>query len=126
MELTITVKHLRCFVNNLMLPISLEFFIVFKDKVLWNFLRNKKGELHSPRSPKAHLAFVLFVSNFLQTDAKGQSAVDHHWHPVTSSSYVMVKWRDPLTNTGNGPGPVLEWLRGCVCVCVCVFFTKGR
>jgi hypothetical protein len=40
--------------------------------------------------------------------------VDHHWHPVTSSSYAMVKWRDPLTNTGSGPNPVLIWGQGSV------------
>ena len=58
----------------------------------------------------------MFVLNFLQTDVKGQSAVDRHWHPVTSSSYAMVKWQDPLTNTWNGPDPVLIWGRGSVCV----------
>jgi hypothetical protein len=52
----------------------------------------------------------------LQTDVKGQSAADCHRHPVTSSSYAMVKWRDPLTNTWNGPDPVLIWGRGSVCV----------
>jgi hypothetical protein len=52
----------------------------------------------------------------LQTDAKGQSEVCHPQHPVTSSSYGMFKWRDPLTNTWNGPDPVLIWGRGSVCV----------
>lgn len=28
----------------------------------------------------------------------------------------MVKWRDPLTNTWNGPDYVLIWGRGSVCV----------
>jgi hypothetical protein len=36
--------------------------------------------------------FVLFVLNCLQTDAKGQSAVEQHWHLSTSSSYAVVKW----------------------------------
>ena len=58
----------------------------------------------------------MFVLNFLQTDVKGQSAADRHWHPVTSSSYAMVKWWDPLTNMWNGPDPVLIWGRGSVCV----------
>jgi hypothetical protein len=80
------------------------------------FKTKKKGELYPPRSPKVHLAFVLFVLNILQTEAKGQSAVDHHWHPVTSRSYAMVKWRDPLTDTWNVPDPVLIWERGSVCV----------
>ena len=79
-------------------------------------LKTKQGQLYPPRSPKAHLAFALFVLNFLQTDVKGQSAVDRHWHPVTSSSYAMVKWRDPLTNEWKGPDPVLIWGRGSVCV----------
>ena len=48
----------------------------------------------------------------MQTDVKGQSAADHHWHPVTSSSYAIVKWRDPLTNDWKGPDPVLIWGRG--------------
>jgi transposase InsO family protein len=54
-------------------------------------LKMKQGQLYPTRSPKAHLAFVLFGLNFLQTDVKGQSAADRHWHPVTSSSYAMVK-----------------------------------
>jgi hypothetical protein len=37
LELAITVMHLRCFINNLMLPMLLGFFIILKDKVLWNF-----------------------------------------------------------------------------------------
>jgi hypothetical protein len=55
--------------------------------------QNKSGAIISPppRSPKAHLAFVLLVLNFLQTVVKGQSALDRHWHPVASSSYAMVK-----------------------------------
>jgi hypothetical protein len=60
--------------------------------------KKKQGHLYPPRSPKSHLAFTLFVLNFLQIDVKGQSAVDHHWHPFTSSSYTMVKWQDPFTN----------------------------
>ena len=36
-ELAITVKHLRWFVDNLILPMLLGFFIILKDKVLWNF-----------------------------------------------------------------------------------------
>ena len=66
----------------------------------------KQGQLYPPKSPKAHLTFVLFVLNFLQTDVKGQYAADCHWHPVTSTSYAMVKWQDP----------VLIWGRGSVCV----------
>jgi hypothetical protein len=54
-------------------------------------LKTKQGQLYPLKSPKAHLAFVLFVLNFLQTDVKGQSAADRHWHPVTFSSYAMVK-----------------------------------
>jgi transposase InsO family protein len=57
---------------------------------IW-LLKTKQGQLYPPNSPKAHLDFVLFVLNFLQTDVKGQSATDRHWHPVTSSSYAMVK-----------------------------------
>ena len=37
-------------------------------------------------------------------------------HPVTSSSYAMVKWQEPLTNVWNDPDPVLIWGRGSVCV----------
>lgn len=51
----------------------------------------KQWQLYPPRSPKAHLAFTLFDLNFLQTDIKGQSAADHHWHPVTSNSYALIK-----------------------------------
>jgi hypothetical protein len=79
-------------------------------------LKTKQGQLYPPRSPKAHLAFALFALNFLQTDVKGQSAVDRHWHPVTSSSYAMVKCWDPFTNEWKGPDPVLIWGRSSVCV----------
>ena len=78
--------------------------------------KTKKGKLYPPRSPKAGLAFVLFVLNFLQADAKVRSAAEHHWHPVTSNSYAVVKWQDPLTNTWNGPDPVLIWGRGSICI----------
>ena len=81
----------------------------------WLF-KTKEGQLYPPRSPKAHLAFTLFVLNFLHTDIKGQSAADRHWHPVTSNSYALVKWKDPLTNEWKGPDPVLIWGRGSVCV----------
>ena len=57
----------------------------------WLF-KTKKGKLYPSKSPKAHLAFVLFVLNFLQTDAKGKSTTDCHWHPATSNSYAIVKW----------------------------------
>jgi hypothetical protein len=56
----------------------------------WLF-KTKQGRLCPPKSPKAHLAFALFVLNFLQTNIKGQSAADRHWHPITSNSYAMVK-----------------------------------
>jgi hypothetical protein len=72
----------------------------------WLF-KTKEGQLYPPRSPKAHLAFTLFVLNILQTDIKGQSTVDRHWHPVTSNSYTLIKWKDPLTNKYKGPDPVL-------------------
>jgi hypothetical protein len=78
-------------------------------------LKTKQGQLYPSRSPKAHLAFVLFLLNFLQTDVKGQSPADRHWHPVTSSSYAMVKWWDILTNEWNGPDPILICGRGSVC-----------
>jgi hypothetical protein len=86
-------------------------------RILQNWLlKTKQRQLYPPRSPKAHLAFALFVLNFLQTYFKGQSAVDLHWHPVTSSSYAMVTWQDPFTNEWKGPDPVLIWERGLVCV----------
>ena len=76
-------------------------------------LKTKQGQLYPPRSPKAHLAFALFVLIFLQTDVKGQSAVDRHWHLVTSSLYAMVymPWQDPLSNEWKVPDPVLIWER---------------
>lgn len=39
-------------------------------------LKTKGGNLYPPRSPKAHLGFVLLVLNFLQTDVKGHSTAD--------------------------------------------------
>jgi hypothetical protein len=77
--------------------------------------KNKTG-LYPQRSPKAYLAFALFVLKFLQTDVKGQSSADCHWHPVTPSSYAMVKWRDPLTNEWKDSDLVLIWERDLVCV----------
>ena len=52
----------------------------------------------------------------MQTDIKGQSAADRCWHPVTSNSYALIKWKDPLTDEWKGPDPVLIWGRGSVCV----------
>ena len=76
---------------------------------------NKTGAVISPKVTKG-TSCLSFILNFLQTDVKGQSAADRHWHPVTSSSYAMVKWQDPLTNEWKGPDPVLTWGRGSVCV----------
>jgi hypothetical protein len=78
--------------------------------------KNKIRAVISPKSPKAHLLLLYLFLIFLQTDLKGQSALDRHWHPVTSSSYAMVKWQDPLTNEWKGPDPVLICGRGWVCV----------
>jgi hypothetical protein len=78
-------------------------------------LKTKQGQLYPPRSPKANLAFALFVLIFFQTDVKGQSAVDRLWNPVTSPS-ALVKWRDPLTNEWKDPDPVLIWGMSSVCV----------
>jgi hypothetical protein len=72
-------------------------------------LKTKQGQLYLTRSPKAHLTFVLFVLNFLQTDVKGLSAADQ-------IATGMVKWRDPLTNEWKCPDPVLIWGRDSVCV----------
>jgi hypothetical protein len=36
MEWAITVKHLRCFVDSVIVPILLGFLILLKDKELWN------------------------------------------------------------------------------------------
>ena len=65
----------------------------FSEKLAFKNLKKKggAGNYTPTRLPKAHLAFVLFVLNFLQTDIKGQSAVDHHWHPVTTNSYALIK-----------------------------------
>ena len=119
----ILVKILLHFVKNLASNTKLEFkpmgqgIVECAHRTLKNWLfKTKQGQLYPPKSPKAHLAFALFVLNFLQTDCKGQSAVDRHWHPVTSNFYAMVKWRDPLTNDWKGPDPVLIWARGSVCV----------
>jgi transposase InsO family protein len=80
-------------------------------------LKTKQGQLY----PQGHQKHILVLScsfflNFLQTDFKGQSAAGCHWHPITSSSYAMVKWRDPLTNMWNGLDPILIWERGSVYV----------
>ena len=84
----------------------------------WPFM-TKQWQLYPPRSPKAHLAFTLFDLNFLQTDIKGQSAADHHWHPVTSNSYALIKWKDTLTKECKGPDPIRIWGRSSVCVFSC-------
>jgi hypothetical protein len=52
-------------------------------------LKTKQGQLYPTRSTKAHLAFILFVLNFFQTDVKGQSAVDRHWHQLL---LVLMPW----------------------------------
>jgi hypothetical protein len=78
--------------------------------------KNKTGAVIPRKVTKRTSCFGLFILNFLQTDVKGQSAADCHWHPVTSISYAMVKWWDSLTNMWNGPDPVLIWGRGSVFV----------
>ena len=44
----------------------------------WVLKTKKGGELYPPRSPKAHISFVLLVLNLLQTDVKGHLTVDCH------------------------------------------------
>ena len=68
LELAITVEYLRCFVNNLMLPMLLSLFIILKDKVLWNFknyifLKNKEGE---ELYPCAHYLNHIFIFKILK------------------------------------------------------------
>ena len=54
--LTITVKYLRCFVNNL---------IILKDKVLnYNFLKNKEGEELYPCAYYLNHIFILRILKF--------------------------------------------------------------
>ena len=55
-------------------------------------IENKKQGVIPSKFTKSTSHIVLFLLIFLQTDAKGQSAADHHLHPVTSSSYAVVKW----------------------------------
>jgi hypothetical protein len=56
LKLTITVKYLRCFVNNL---------IILKDKVLnYNFLKNKEGEELYPHAHYLNHIFILRILNF--------------------------------------------------------------
>lgn len=75
----------------------------------------KKGELY-PLSPQNSLKHALFILNFLILDAHGRSAADRFWHPSTSQHYALVRWKDPLTGSWNGPDPVLIWGRGHVYV----------
>lgn len=75
--------------------------------------KNKTGAVISPKVTKGTSCFCFICSKIF---CKGQSAADRHWHPVTSSSYAMVKWQDPLTNEWKGPDWVLIWGRSSVCV----------
>lgn len=58
------------------------------------------------------LLHALFILNFLTLDASGRSAASHFWHTQTQTRFASVLWRDPLTNSWNGPDPVLIWGRG--------------
>lgn len=53
LKLASTVKHLKCFINNLILPMLLRFFfLILKEKVLWNFksISSKKIKIWVPRN----------------------------------------------------------------------------
>lgn len=96
MELAIVVKHLRHFVDDLILPILLELFIILKDKVVWNkpmepprnisYIKQKWGScilLHH------NLLFLQnFIFNFLTMNAKELSAIECLWQPTTQHTYA--------------------------------------
>ncbi|XP_035310250.1 uncharacterized protein LOC103162746 [Cricetulus griseus] len=87
-------------------------------QILKNTLLKLNSSLpHKPNTPRLILNHVLFVLNFLILDHDGHLASEHFWHPTTpSSSHAMVRWKDPLTGTWNGPDPVLLWGRGSACI----------
>ena len=77
----------------------------------------KKGEWYPTKgSPRNILSHSLFILNFLNLDASGQSAATRFWHTETQKQFASVLWRDPLTNSWHGPDPVLIWGRGSVCI----------
>lgn len=75
----------------------------------------KKGELYI-HTPQNLLAHALFILNFLRLDAEGHSAAQRFWDAQGPWPKALVRWKDPLTGTWNGPDPVLIWRRGHVCV----------
>lgn len=76
------------------------------------------GEAIYPKTGNAKtlLNHALFVLNFLTYDVTERSAADRLWHPATADNYAQVMWRDPLSNTWQGPDPVLIWGKGHACV----------
>jgi transposase InsO family protein len=72
-------NNLTSFCKEFGIKIKLEFLITPWDeeclsahRTLKNWLlKTKQGQLYPSKSPKGHLAFVLFILNFLQTDVKG-------------------------------------------------------
>ncbi|ADC33201.1 pol protein, partial [Simian retrovirus 4] len=77
----------------------------------------KKGEWYPTKgTPRNILNHALFILNFLNLDDQGKSAADRFWHSDPKKQLAMVKWKDPLDNSWNGPDPVLIWGRGSVCV----------
>ncbi|XP_073097402.1 uncharacterized protein [Manis javanica] len=87
-------------------------------QTLKNMLSRLKNNplMYTTISPHNQLSHALFVINLLTLDSHACSAADRLWHPKTNELQALVKWKDPLTFTWEGPDPVIIWGRGSVCI----------
>lgn len=62
------------------------------------------------------LAHALFVINFYNLIKQAALLLTSYGTLPPKKGYALILWRDPLTNTWNGPDPAIIWGRGSVCV----------
>ena len=67
-------------------------------------------------SPHYRLQHVLFVTNILNTDSAGITAMLRHWCPEQLNAKPLVKWKDLLSGQWKGPDPLLTSGRGYACI----------
>ena len=106
--LAITDKYLRCFVNKCY-PCYWDFFIILKDKVLWNFknyifFKNKEGkELY----PHAHYLNHIFIFKIWKFGCQRT-----WWMPyrILKLGMLMCRWdeKDPLIGIWHDPEQVFN------------------
>lgn len=86
-------------------------------RTLKSYLIKQKGGVEEalPSVPRVAVSMALFTLNFLNLDAQGHTAAEHHCSEPDRPK-EMVKWKDVLTGLWKGPDPILIRFRGVICV----------